>query len=472
MDQLERKHEMSTNIEALACGLSERMCKENDLSDMTYALCVGNSEFFQFFLDFFFRDSHLNAKEVDISREWDASDNGRPDFCIQDKVAKRYFFVEAKLWDRNLHFKKYCSELKSLNEKQKKQVSANLGYIAAYKIDKAEVDGCSVHTWLEFYTELKKLAFLNDPAIKCYCTYLCSVAGAERADQSDNDIKEYATFNGADFIGIRKFMEEIETAVGELKSEGVSLYTRGKRNILPGTRMGRFIEISNVFNDKSVWAWIGAFYGFGKPEVCLWFEDRNGWGKLVCDKYRNVSWTGSEIEYDNEGLYFHMLDTDGSIKDFIKRVVEDIRGNKTDLRQRISSKVDKKYEFILAMRRFPLWIERKFLDLESPEFSIKSISSDGDSDDPAKHCGRYFTVEQCGGKNKLYCWVGVLFGKDERAEEHPRIEFQVWDNDRGMYKCVAELGKDNIDMNIAAEKFNKKLRDKCSKIWPVKGVKK
>ena len=82
------------------------MCKENDLSDMTYALCVGNSEFFQFFLDFFFRDSHLNAKEVDISREWDASDNGRPDFCIQDKVAKRYFFVEAKLWDRNLHFKK------------------------------------------------------------------------------------------------------------------------------------------------------------------------------------------------------------------------------------------------------------------------------------------------------------------------------------------------------------------------------
>ena len=101
--------------------------------------------------------------------------------------------------------------------------------------------------------------------------------------------------------------------------------------------MGRFIEISNVFNDKSVWAWIGAFYGFGKPEVCLWFEDRNGWGKLVCDKYRNVSWTGSEIEYDNEGLYFHMLDTDGSIKDFIKRVVEDIRGNKTDLRQRISS---------------------------------------------------------------------------------------------------------------------------------------
>ena len=64
------------------------------------------------------------------------------------------------LWDGNLHFKKYCSELKSLNEKQKKQVSANLGYIAAYKIDKAEVDGCSVHTWLEFYMELKKLALL------------------------------------------------------------------------------------------------------------------------------------------------------------------------------------------------------------------------------------------------------------------------------------------------------------------------
>ena len=53
---------MSTNMEALARGLSERMWKENDLSDMTYALCVGNREFFQFFLDFFFRDRHLNAE--------------------------------------------------------------------------------------------------------------------------------------------------------------------------------------------------------------------------------------------------------------------------------------------------------------------------------------------------------------------------------------------------------------------------
>ena len=459
---------MSTNMEAFARGLSERMWKENDLSDMTYALCIGNREFFQFFLDFFFRDSHLNAEEVDLSREWYASDNGRPDFCIQDKVAKRYFFVEAKLWDGNLHFKKYCSELESLNEKQKKQVSANLGYIAAYKIDKAEVDGCSVHTWLEFYTELKKLAFLNDPAIKCYCMYLCSVAGAERAEQSDEDIKEYATFNGADFIGIRKFMEEIETAVGELNGEGVSLYTRGWRNILPGTRMGRFIEISEVLKGKSVWAWIGAFYGFGKPEVCLWFEDRNGWGKLVCDKYRNMSWTGSEIEYDNEGLCFHMLDTDGSLKDFIKRVVEEIRGNKTDMRQRISSKVDKKYEFILAMRRFPLWIERKFLDFENSEFAINSIRSDGDSEDPANHCGRYFTVEKDDGKKKLDCWVGVLFGKNEGAEDHPRIEFQVWDG--SYYKCVAELGKDNIDMNGVSAKFKEELRDHCSKIWSMKGV--
>ena len=461
---------MSTNIGAFANALSSRMWKENDLSDMTYAMCEGNMEFRQFFLDFFFRDSHLNAEDVKIFREWCTSQNNRPDFCIQDKTDKRYFFVEVKLWDGNLHYDEYCGELNHLNSEQTSIAEANLGYIAAYKIPPLG-ECCITHTWLEFYTELKKLSFLNDSAIKCYCMFLCSVAGLERADQSDDDMKKYTTFSGCDFIAIRKFMEEIETAANALKSDGIYLYTRGWRNILAGVRMGRFIEISNVLEGKSAWGWIGAFYGFGNPEVCLWFEDRNGWGKFVCEKCRDAARSGSEIERDSEGLYFHMLDKDKTVKDFIERAVEKIRSDKIVPEKRISSNADKAHGFILAMRRFPLWIERKFLNFESRELSIHSIRSDGDSEDPSNHCGRYFIVEKRGSMNKLNCWVGVLFGKGENAEDDPRIEFQVM-NDVGRYECVAELGRGTVDMNSVSADFKKKLCDYCAKVWSGKGVSK
>lgn len=44
---------MLTNQELFFTGLGDRFWKENDLSDVTYAMCRGSNVFFQFFLDFF-----------------------------------------------------------------------------------------------------------------------------------------------------------------------------------------------------------------------------------------------------------------------------------------------------------------------------------------------------------------------------------------------------------------------------------
>ena len=463
---------MSTNIDALVCGLSERMWKENDLSDMTYALCAGNQEFRQFFLDFFFRDSHLNAEVVNIYREWTDKAGNRPDFCIIDENDGRYFFVEVKLWDGNLHFKDYRKSLEELNSERGygdiRTSIANLGYIAAYKIDKVELDErCSVHTWLEFYTELKKLSFLNDTAIIGYGKFLCSVTGLERADQSEDDIKNYKTFYANDFMKVRSFMEDIDAAIADLNGKGVYAYNRGTRNIIPGIRMGRFFEVANFKGDKSVWGWIGAFYALGKPEICVWFEDRNGWGLFVCDKCRDLARQGFEIERDNEGLYFYMLDSDHDVKSFLERVVAEIRSDKIENRPRRCEQTQSKYEFILAMRRFPLWLERKFLDVEVTGCSVASISAGGDSEDPYNHCGRYFTVKQKQGEGQSNCWVGVLFGKNEGADGNPRLELQVQDAE-GRYKCVAEFGKqDAVMLNLSCE-FKQCLTKYCHEIWSVK----
>ena len=463
---------MSTNFEAFVGGISERMYKENDLSDVTYALCIGNKEFRQFFLDFFFRDSHLNAEEVDIYREWNDKWKNRPDFCIIDKNEGRYFFVEVKLQDHNLHFKPYRESLEALNNERgecaMRASMVNLGYIAAYQIDRSELDKrCSVRTWLEFYTELKKLAFLNDAAIMGYGKFLCSVAGLERADQFEEDVKVYTIFNSVDFVRVRSFMKDIDAAIAGLNGKEVYAYNRGTRNIIPGVRMGRFFEVAKFKDDKSVWGWIGAFYAFGEPEVCVCFEDYNGWGKFVCDKFRDVARQGWEIELDNEGLYFYMLDSDCDVKSFLERVVTKIRSDKIENAPR--EKLDSRYEFILAMRRFPLWLERKFLDVEITGCSVGSISADGDGEDPCNHCGRYFTVRQEQGGGLLNGWVGVLFGKGEKAVDKPRIELQ-FQNEEGRYERVAVLGEDNTDMQGISREFKQVLSVYCSKtICPTKG---
>ena len=44
----------ATSIEKFFRELSRRMYKENDLSDMVYALCRSNSDFMQFFLNFIY----------------------------------------------------------------------------------------------------------------------------------------------------------------------------------------------------------------------------------------------------------------------------------------------------------------------------------------------------------------------------------------------------------------------------------
>ena len=453
------------------------MRKENDLSDMTYALCVGNREFRQFFLDFFFRDSHLNAEEIDIYREWKDNAGNRPDFYIIDENDKRHYFVEVKLWDGNLHFNDYRKSLDELNSRGGKSGTSvstiSLGYIAAYKIDKTTVDErCSVHTWLEFYTELKKLSFLNDSAIRGYGKFLCSVAGLERADQSEEDVKKYEIFSTNDFINVRSFMEGIDAAIAGLNSIDVYAYNRGTRNIIPGIRIGRFFEVKNCKDDKPAWGWIGAFYALGKPEVCVWFEDRNGWGKFVCDKCRDLARQGFEIERDSEGVYFYMLDSDVrdsnlDIKSFLERVVAEIRNDKIENKPRRSEQMQSKYEFILAMRRFPLWLERKFLNVEIKGCSVDLISAGGDSEDPYNHCGRYFTVKQEQGEGQLNCWVGVLFGENEEAIDKPRIELQV--QKEGKYKCVAALGDNNANMNSISCEFKQKLSNYCRETWQKEG---
>ena len=479
---------MGTNTEEFFCGLSERMWKENDLSDVTYALCVGNMEFRQSFLDFFFRGENLCASDVDISREWVDNDGNRPDFCVR-KSDGRYLFVEVKLWDGNLHFDSYRDGLKNLNNCEACVAAKDLAYIAAYEINKESVVGCdSVHTWYEFYNGLKSLSFLNDDTIRGYCAFVYAVAGLQSKAQADFDIKKYTTFKASDFVQVRQFMESLDKTVDAAKDKDVEAYTGSSRCIRSGCRMGRFFEVKNFKADNSVWGWIGANYNAlvsaddkskgqesSGPEICVWFENRTGWGKLVCEKFKDSPMGSKPTDdtwyYKAEGghLYFYMLDSDKDISTFFNRVLDKIRSGDRNSSKLENSDVKKEYSPLLAMRQFPLCIERSFLNVEDGGYMITAIDASGDSEDPYNHCGRYFTVERrdvqtagCGKKQQLNGWVGVLFGENEKATERPRIELQFL-QENGRYACEARIGENSCGMARIAQEFKEKLKECCEK---------
>ena len=466
---------MSTNVEGFFSGLYERMWKENNLSDITYALCVGNVEFRQFFLDFFFRSENLCATEVDISREWCDGDGNRPDFCIRN-CDGQYYFVEVKLWDGDLHFQSYCRGLNTLNGNGKG--AENLGYIAAYGIDKGTVQGCySIHTWSAFHNELEKLSFLNDSAIKGYCTYVYAATGLHNEKQAESDIKGYQSFKANDFVAVRKFMESLDEAIGSAECKGVIAYNKSSRWFRRGCRMGRFFEVQKYKDDISVWGWIGAYYNSSCPEICVWFEDRPGWGKLVCDKFRGKYSGGVPVNdtlyYNAEGghLYFYMLNSDKDISAFFNRILDKIRGDDISSCKLDNGEVKAKYKSLLSMRRFPLWLERNFFnDVKADVYDV-ILDASGDSEDPYNHCGRYFTAEKrkeqkdCGDKKQqIKGWVGVLFGENEDAVDKPRIEVQFLQGS-GRYECVKRLGENSLEMASIASEFKDVLVEYCNKYF-------
>ena len=464
---------MSTKMGEFFDGLSERMWKENDLSDVTYAMCVGNVEFRQFFLNFFFSEEKLCATEVDISREWCDGEGNRPDFCIRN-CDGQYYFVEVKLWDGNLHFDSYRDGLKILNNLEDDNIAVkHLAYVAAYKIDKKSVSGCnSAHTWYEFWDGLKSLSFLNDDMISGYCTFVYAVAGLQDKEQAELDVKEYNNFKVSDFVQVRQFMASLDKAIDSASSKGVVAYNGSSRCFSRGCRMGRFFEITNFKDGHSVWGWIGAYYNYGDAEICVWFEDRPGWGELVCDKFRD-RYSGSKpadgtwyCKTEGGHLYFYMLDSDNDVSAFFNRVLAAIQSDDVSPSRKLDNdEVKKKYKPLLSMRQFPLWIERNFFnDIQASGYDV-ILDAGGDSEDPYNHCGRYFTVEKRekdseGKRQQIKGWIGVLFGENEGAATNPRIEMQFL-RESGRYECVNRLGEIRHDMASIASEFRDALAEYC-----------
>ncbi|MDR2834822.1 MAG: hypothetical protein LBV69_01285 [Bacteroidales bacterium] len=78
-------------------NLSWRFAKENDLSDITWAVCQSSEKFRMLFLQFFFPNvefNNINSFDREITK-----DDSRADFVIDNDG--QIFVVECKIGDTN-----------------------------------------------------------------------------------------------------------------------------------------------------------------------------------------------------------------------------------------------------------------------------------------------------------------------------------------------------------------------------------
>lgn len=166
-------------IEALSC----RFRTENNLSDITWALCEASPFFCSLWLKFIF-DDKFPVEDLDyIEREVPDTINGssRVDFVVHLKNGMGQYIIENKIYDRKQHFGTYDVAYR-LKDKE------HFGYITNYTMPG---NGYSIRQWSSFYVRLRDITELPEEdksLIHAYSQYLksiCNIMLPEKRIQLD-----------------------------------------------------------------------------------------------------------------------------------------------------------------------------------------------------------------------------------------------------------------------------------------------
>lgn len=417
-------------------ALSERMYKENNLSDITYALCEADVKFRQFFLDFFFHDAQLRASEVTIERETCFKKSGRPDFCVWTRG--RLYIVEVKIYDGCQHFEQYHGILKGNNRGiTNDEAWKHLGYIANYEDVKAIRIGnvnrtvgevCSrVATWSEFVDELDRYRGFEDPAIQGYVEYVRRVCPYD-----DFKTLEGWEISAEDFKVVAKFDKALENAI---KQNGCTVYSRSTRDFVSMYRLGRFFEWRPNGDGRetdnavpSYRGWIGAYYRQNGAVVCVEFKETLCDNRAICDWFRANVQNGVLRFYapkadelvGNGGNGNGQAETGERLNSFLKTVLCSVETGRVEKGVQLTEPTTDLAGGLLPMKCLPRLLETSFLSselvekLEQRGYEI-TLSPCREAEVPRAHCGRYFTIakkrekEGCLENEVCKVWVGVVY---------------------------------------------------------------
>jgi hypothetical protein len=239
--------------------LSHRFRKENDLSDITWALGEACAPFQKLFIKFFFSDIDESSRVTLFKREH-SDDDCRPDFYL--KIDGKEFIIECKINDRNDHFAPYRTQFPN----------ARFGYITNYKLTQNDPE-IIVKQWNDFKIYLEEsLIYETDneiiALINAYNRYLTNVCGLFKLKK----------MNLSNLSSLHDFNNMIKKIVSTIDDHETSLYNQGRN--YDSNRSGQYFELKK--GKHQIWPWLGVYYNMDK--VCIYIEFNKKWCENIYDK--------------------------------------------------------------------------------------------------------------------------------------------------------------------------------------------
>jgi len=299
---------MSDSISSFFINLSNRFYSENDISDITWAMCQGSPAFRNHWLRFFF--PNIDVDDVDtIAREiTDNKGGSRVDFYITMKSEELPYIIEVKKYDANHHFGQY-EEAFDIDK-------SRFGYIVNYSLQES---GYTIKTWEGFYKSLKRglknFKGEDEILVKGYINYLKTVCGMVTFDKIGN-IKETKNLYALT-VALRDIVKDSNDVY--TSNEYTSNRRHGHDDSLQVVAQVKLKHGGSELNGQIFWPTIGLWYKEEAIFIGYPSKDYDSWYgcQKVCDminthkhSINKVPLKYSTMEDGQDGYWFRLNDID------------------------------------------------------------------------------------------------------------------------------------------------------------------
>lgn len=324
-------------------SLAYRFRKENDLSDVTWAMCQASPTFLRLWINFFFNKLDADLVE-DIRREVPAGEDksSRVDFYIKVKGDETPFLIEVKIGDQNHHFGQYDEDYGIPPER--------LGYITNYPYKEK---GYEVKQWRSFHKYLvgQNISSTQEQElIAGYTDYLKNVCNIVML----NELIDIDKMTG--LYGLTVVFQEL----AEVENEH---YDSKLYNNSDGICV-RWIFYRVRYRDFAQWPdqypFVGIHYSYPSVRICGGFDKRKGWAKEAVQFISKNTRLFDQIELKYCGRPY--LDGDWYF-DLSEYALSAFASAKT-----IDEQKDVLREFIGEILEFPIKLSQLAIRKEQKEF--------------------------------------------------------------------------------------------------------
>lgn len=295
-------------LESFFRHLADRCFCENDLSDITWALCKVYPEVKILLAQFL--GAPASIRVVELEREFDLGDGCRVDFiCWLDEVP---LFIESKLNDQNYHLRQYKEQAHHLYPKFSLALLSKHSLLPADS-DEARRLGWTVHRWADFIEHLASQGFARESLIQAYIKYARQVC--EMVDIRPLRIDPESLYSLISFYELAK--ELIDSASHD--DFAYIRYKSARSESGPGWT-GVYYSITHKPSGIEIWPWFGlGLDGVDDLEAHVFFTLDTNWNRTFLATHLG--------DLKRAATKFRIKETDDHLslhasKGFLERLVE------------------------------------------------------------------------------------------------------------------------------------------------------